>query len=246
MAAHEGDCIVEVGMEHSSAGREILAIFRRIQPEFPSSRLAMQANMHATYADLIELAQPPRIRLVKGAFDETVDLAIRNGADVTAQYRYLAGWALQNLPDPAFGTQRQQLHRTRPAGGEPTWPAQAGLRVPDVVRRPAAAAGAAVRDGYRVRVYLPYGEQWYPYLTRRMAEKPANLLLVLEVAGGVSAPVWEEDASAAHPTPQTHARRPTCQQDDACLSQANSTPDGAGVRTLDSRASDPGPTTCRT
>ena len=45
------------------------------------------------------------------------------------------------------------------------------------VRRPLQEQ--LVREGYRVRVYLPYGEQWYPYLTRRMAERPANLLLFL-------------------------------------------------------------------
>ena len=45
------------------------------------------------------------------------------------------------------------------------------------VRRPLQEQ--LVREGYRVRVYLPYGEQWYPYLTRRMAERPANLFLFL-------------------------------------------------------------------
>jgi len=178
-AARERDCVVEVDMEHSSAGRETLAIFRRIQSEFPESRLALQASMRCTYADLLEFDQPPRIRLVKGAFDESVDLAIHDAADVTAQYKYLADWALGHLPDPAFGT-----HDDTCIDAVKRTAQQLGLGKQDFefqmlhgVRRPLQEQ--LVREGYRVRVYLPYGEQWYPYLTRRMAEKPANLLLFL-------------------------------------------------------------------
>jgi proline dehydrogenase len=178
-AARERDCVVEVDMEHSSAGRETLAIFRRIQGEFPETRLALQAYLRSTFQDLMEFEIPPRIRLVKGAFDEKTDVAIRNGDDVTAQYNYLSGWALRHLPDPAFGTHDDACidHIKRLAR-------ELGLDKQDFefqmlhgVRRPLQEE--LVREGYRVRVYLPYGEQWYPYLTRRMAERPANLFLFL-------------------------------------------------------------------
>ena len=76
-AARERDCVVEVDMEHSSAGRETLAIFRRIQGEFPETRLRLQAYLRSTFQDLAEFEIPPRIRLVKGAFDEKRDVAIR-------------------------------------------------------------------------------------------------------------------------------------------------------------------------
>ena len=178
-AASARDCVVEVDMEHSSAGRETLAIFRRIQGEFPRTRLAIQAYLRSTFQDLSEFEIPPRIRLVKGAFDESLGVAIRGADDVTAQYRYLSEWALRHLPDPAFGTHDDVCinHVKRVAQ-------QLGLDKHDFefqmlhgVRRPLQEQLA--REGYRVRVYLPYGEQWYPYLTRRMAERPANLLLFL-------------------------------------------------------------------
>jgi proline dehydrogenase len=178
-AADVQGCTVEVDMEHSSAGRETLAIFRRIQGEFPQTRLAIQASMRSTFQDLTEFETPPRVRLVKGAFDEKVELAIRDADDVTAQYRYLSDWALQNLPDPAFGTHDDACIDTVKGLAR-----ELGLGKQDFefqmlhgVRRPLQEQ--LVREGYRVRVYLPYGEQWYPYLTRRMAEKPANLLLFL-------------------------------------------------------------------
>jgi len=178
-AAQARDCVVEVDMEHSSAGRETLAIFRRIQGDFPETRLALQAYLRSTFQDLTEFEIPPRIRLVKGAFDEKHDVAIRNGDDVTAQYNYLSEWALRHLPDPAFGTHDDACieHIKRLAR-------QLGLDKQDFefqmlhgVRR--QLQEELVREGYRVRVYLPYGEQWYPYLTRRMAERPANLFLFL-------------------------------------------------------------------
>jgi proline dehydrogenase len=178
-AARERDCVVEVDMEHSSAGRETLAIFRRIQSEFPQTRLAIQANMRSSFQDLTEFETPPCIRLVKGAFDETIDVAIRDSDEVTAQYRYLSEWALRNLPEPAFGTHDETCIDTvkRVAGELGVGKQDFEFQMLHGVRRPLQEQ--LVREGYRVRIYLPYGEQWYPYLTRRMAEKPANLLLFL-------------------------------------------------------------------
>ncbi|MGY1682766.1 proline dehydrogenase family protein [Geodermatophilus sp. SYSU D01176] len=179
-AARQRGSEVEVDMEHSSAGRETFAIVRRIHAEYPETRLAVQACMRSTLQDLADFGGAPlKIRLVKGAFDERPDLAIRNRDDVTAQYRYLARWALQRLPDPAFGTHDDAcIDEVKRAAAE------LGIGKRDFefqmlhgVRRPLQEQ--LVREGYRVRVYLPYGEQWYPYLMRRMAEKPANLLLFL-------------------------------------------------------------------
>lgn len=177
-AAH--GATVEVDMEHSSVGRETLAIFKSILPDHPNTRVAIQANMRQTPEDLMSFVDiKPRIRLVKGAFDESSSAALCDSDEVTEQYKYLSRWALRHLPDPAFGTHDDTCI--------------------DVVKETARELGLdkksfefqmlygvrrnlqeeLVRDGYRVRVYLPYGTQWYPYLMRRMAEKPANLLLFL-------------------------------------------------------------------
>jgi proline dehydrogenase len=178
-AARERGCVVEVDMEHSSAGRETLAIFRRIQGEFPETRLAIQAYLRSTFQDLTEFEIAPRIRLVKGAFDEKLDVAIRDADDVTAQFNYLSEWALRHLPDPAFGTHHDVCidHVKRVARELGLGKQDFEFQMLHGVRRPLQEQ--LVREGYRVRVYLPYGEQWYPYLTRRMAERPANLLLFL-------------------------------------------------------------------
>ena len=53
------------------------------------------------------------------------------------------------------------------------------LRVPDAVRHPPRPSGVARRQGYRVRVYIPFGRQWFPYFMRRLGERPANVAFVL-------------------------------------------------------------------
>ena len=121
----------------------------------------------------------PRIRLVKGAFLEPIEKALQERQEITAQYRYLADWALANLPDPAFGTHddacidhvKSSAERLGIDRRDFEFQMLYGVRR-DVQRRLAD-------EGYRIRIYLPYGTQWYPYLMRRMAERPANLLLFL-------------------------------------------------------------------
>lgn len=183
-SAHARGCVVEVDMEHSSAGRETLAIFRRIQGEFPETRLALQAYMRSTPQDLAEFDVAPRIRLVKGAFDEKRELVYRDADEVTQHYKELSTWALGHLPDPAFGTHDDACidHIKRAALEAGKEKLDFEFQMLHGVRRPLQEQ--LVREGYRVRVYLPYGEQWYPYLTRRMAERPANLLLFLRSLRG--------------------------------------------------------------
>lgn len=181
-AARASGCEVEVDMEHSSVGRETLAIFRRVLPDYPETRQAFQAYMRATMEDLRDFpvdGHLPKIRLVKGAFDEKIDIALQDKADVTAQYNHLARWVLAHLPDPAFGTHDDKCIEVvkRAAAELGVGKRDFEFQMLHGVRRPLQEQ--LVREGYRVRVYLPYGDQWYPYLTRRMAERPANLFLFL-------------------------------------------------------------------
>ena len=179
-AAAEVGVGVEIDMEHSSVGPAELEAFRAALGEHPGTRVAMQAAMRRTPNDLESFTDvKPRIRLVKGAFLEPVEKALQEPKEITAQYRYLADWALANLPDPAFGTHDDacidhvKASAERLGIGRRDFEFQMlhGVRR-DVQRRLAD-------EGYRIRIYLPYGTQWYPYLMRRMAERPANLLLFL-------------------------------------------------------------------
>ncbi len=177
-AGAESGVTVEVDMEHSSVGPQTLEAFRAVLPTYTETRVAIQAAMRRTPDDLASFtAVKPRIRLVKGAFLESIDKALCDAAEVTAQYRYLTEWALAHLPDPAFGTHDDSCINHVKAVAE-----RLGLGKGDFefqmlygVRRDLQEQLAA--EGYRIRVYLPYGTQWYPYMMRRMAERPANLML---------------------------------------------------------------------
>lgn len=177
---------VEIDMEHSSAGRPTLEIFRDLLPSYPEARQAFQAYMRSTLADLMSFNEvKPRIRLVKGAFDEPEPVAFQDAAEVTAQYKYLSRWALENLPDPAFGTQNGDcINYVKWLVDELGLDRRAfEFQFLYGIRRDLQQD--LVDQGYRVRVYLPYGTEWYPYLMRRMAERPANLLLFLRsLVGG--------------------------------------------------------------
>jgi proline dehydrogenase len=179
-AAADVSVLVEVDMEHSSVGPATLEAFRAALSAHPDTRVAMQAAMRRTPSDLESFTDvKPRIRLVKGAFLEPIEKALQDRDEIIAQYRYLTDWALQNLPDPAFGTHddacidhvKASAERLGIGRGDYEFQMLHGVRR-DVQRRLAD-------EGYRIRIYLPYGTQWYPYLMRRMAERPANLLLFL-------------------------------------------------------------------
>jgi proline dehydrogenase len=184
--AAEAGVTVEVDMEHSSVGAQTLEAFRTFLPSYPNTRIAIQAAMRRTPYDLTSFTDvKPRIRLVKGAFLESIDKALCDAGEVTAQYRHLTEWALQNLPDPAFGTHDDSCinHVKVVAGRLGVSPRDYEFQMLYGVRRDVQEQLAA--DGYRIRIYVPFGRQWYPYLMRRMAERPANVLLFLRsLVGG--------------------------------------------------------------
>ena len=179
-AAHEVGVLLEVDMEHSSVGAATLDAFREVLHKHPDTRVAIQAAMRRTPTDLVAFQTvKPRIRLVKGAFLETQDMALQDRKEVTAQYLYLTEWALKNLPDPAFGTHDDVCieHVKNTAVRLGVDRSNYEFQMLYGVRRDLQQELAD--EGYRVRVYMPYGTDWYPYLMRRMAERPANLIFFL-------------------------------------------------------------------
>jgi proline dehydrogenase len=176
---------VEIDMEDRSLVSDTLELFREAATRHPQTRLAIQAMLRRTPLDLEALASlKPRVRLVKGAYAEPVDAALQPKQEIRAQYKFLTDWLFEHGTDPAFGTHDSDLI--------------------DYARAAAAKAGKSPKDyefqllygvrrnlqhdlanqGYRVRVYIPFGSAWYPYLTRRMAERPTNLIFFLRALVG--------------------------------------------------------------
>jgi proline dehydrogenase len=120
-----------------------------------------------------------RVRLVKGAYKEPKSVAHQHKADVDAAYARLMKQMLEGSDYPAFATHDPAMHALARQ-----WAAERGLS-PDKfefqllygVRRDLQTSLAA--DGYRVRVYIPFGRDWFPYFMRRLGERPANVTSVI-------------------------------------------------------------------
>ncbi len=145
--------------------------------------MAVQAALRRSHADLDAIAVPgARIRLCKGAYHEPAAVAFQRRREVRDAYiRCLdlllsrGAYPMVATHDPVMVSAAEQLTRAHRRGLH-DWEFQMLMGVRDAEQRRLAAMGL------HVRVYVPYGSDWYGYLMRRLAEKPANALLILRSA----------------------------------------------------------------
>jgi proline dehydrogenase len=123
-----------------------------------------------------------RVRLCKGAYNEPASVAFAEKADTDKNFIKLMQLLLSEGNYPGIATHDEKMiTATREyAAKHGIPPERFEFQMLYGIRRDLQEQ--IVRDGYRLRIYVPYGEEWYPYMMRRMAERPANLLFVL---GGV-------------------------------------------------------------
>jgi proline dehydrogenase len=172
---------VRIDMESSRYTDVTLDIFEtRWHHGYRHMGVVLQSDLHRTERDVRRvLALGARIRLVKGAYKEPRSIAYQKKSDVDAAYARLLRLLLAEGHYPAIATHDPAMI--------------------DLARRYAAETGIAadrfefqmlygirrdlqtslVAQGYRVRVYIPFGREWYPYFMRRLGERPANLAFVV-------------------------------------------------------------------
>lgn len=140
--------------------------------------VALQSYLHRTPADLERLLGV-QVRLCKGAYLEPREIAYRKKADVDRAFARLGIRLLEAGTYPMMATHDERLVRfvNRRAEHLGRSPETYEFQMLYGVRRD--LQDRLVADGYRVRVYVPYGTEWYPYLVRRLAERPANTLFFL-------------------------------------------------------------------
>lgn len=159
-----------------------LAQFRQLVGEFGNAYVGtvLQSYLHRTADDLAALADlKPNLRIVKGAYLEPEKVAMQDKADIDASYRRLvyANLKAGNYTNVAThdGGIIDDVKMFVLAHGIPR--EQFEFQLLYGVRRDLQKELAA--EGYRVRAYIPYGHDWYPYFSRRIAERPSNALFVL-------------------------------------------------------------------
>jgi proline dehydrogenase len=177
-AARDAGTTVTLDMEDHTTTDSTLGILRQLRADFPSTGAVVQAYLHRTEADCRDLAgEGSRVRLCKGAYDEPASVAFQDPDEVSASYvRCLevlfggAGYPMVATHDPAMVAAAERLAAGRDPG---TYEFQMlyGIRPKEQQR----LAG----EGRTVRVYVPYGDEWYGYLMRRLAERPANVAFFL-------------------------------------------------------------------
>ncbi|KAB8143554.1 proline dehydrogenase [Chloroflexia bacterium SDU3-3] len=171
---------VRLDMESSAYTERTLKLHRELWERYKNVGVVIQSYLYRSEDDIRALNKlGVRVRLCKGAYKEPASVAFPNKADVDANYVKLMQMLLSEGTYPGIAT-----HDERMIEATRDYAAKSGI-TPDKfefqmlfgIRRDLQEQ--LVRDGYRMRIYAPYGTEWYPYLMRRMAERPANMLFVL-------------------------------------------------------------------
>ncbi|MGE3707766.1 MAG: proline dehydrogenase family protein, partial [Vicinamibacterales bacterium] len=172
---------VRIDMENSPYTDVTFEVFDTLwQLGYRNVGVVLQAELLRTERDVVRInAMGARVRLVKGAYKEPKSIAYHRKADVDAAFIRLMKVLLEHGTYPAIAT-----HDSRMLEATRAFAAERGISSDRFefqmlygIRRDLQAS--LVRQGFRVRIYIPFGRQWFPYFMRRLGERPANVLFVL-------------------------------------------------------------------
>jgi len=179
-AAYRAGARMTLDMEDHATVDATLDVLFALRKQYPDIGVAIQAMLRRTPQDLTKLVGPgSRVRLVKGAYDEPASVAHRGRNEITGAYLKVLRTLMQGEGYPMIGSHdpaviEEAMRLARAAGRkESDYEIQMlyGIRTDEQTRLHQLGIG--------VRVYVPYGSDWYGYFTRRLAERPANLLFFL-------------------------------------------------------------------
>jgi len=181
-AARRGN-FVRVDMESSEVTQATIDIFKRLRSEFGLNDvgIVLQSYLRRTYDDAVELLKiPARIRICKGAYNEPPEVAFPDKQDTDNNYVRVMQLLLKSGVYHGIATHDPKMIEAtvdfmkREGVGKDAFEFQMLYGIRRDLQRQLA------RDGYNMRVYVPYGKHWYPYFMRRLAERPANIWFVLK------------------------------------------------------------------
>lgn len=173
--------MVTIDMEDEQRCQKTLDIFKEMKSQYEYVSTVLQAYLYRTEKDLDDLNElQPFLRLVKGAYKESAEVAYPNKKDVDQNYQKLIEKQLLSGNYTAIATHDDQMieftknivkkHNIQTSQFE--FQMLYGMR--------SETQQALVKEGYQMRVYTPYGREWYGYYMRRLAERPANIAFALK------------------------------------------------------------------
>lgn len=182
IAAHAAsrENFLRIDMEGSAYTDRTIEIVKRVRAKCPNVGAVVQSYLYRSEQDIISLLQAgSRIRLCKGAYDEPPEVAFPDKSDVDANYIKLMKILLASgiyhgiaTHDATMIQATKDFAREKKIGRDRfEFQMLHGIRT-DLQK-------TLAREGYRVRIYIPFGTEWFPYFMRRLAERPANIAFFL-------------------------------------------------------------------
>lgn len=178
--ARRTDQFIRIDMEGSAYTQRTLDLFYRLWPDYRNVGAVIQSYLYRSKDDLEKLiAAGVRVRLVKGAYREPKEIAFAAKRDVDRNFVELMQMLLRGGNYPAIATHdaamieatKEFVRKNNVQSNRFEFQMLYGIR--------RDLQESLVKEGYRMRVYVPFGTQWYPYMMRRLAERPANLWFVV-------------------------------------------------------------------
>ncbi len=174
------DNFIRIDMESSEYVERTLRLFARLHEKHRNVGTVIQSYLYRSGADVERLIDMgARVRLVKGAYLESVEVAFQRKGDVDENFIRLMKMLLADGTYPAIATHDEDMIAATKqyARIQKIEPSRYEFQMLYGVRRDLQTR--LVAEGHNMRIYVPYGTSWYPYLMRRMAERPANVMFVL-------------------------------------------------------------------
>lgn len=177
--ARSYNIFVRVDMEGSAYTERTLELVAKLRQDYDGVGTVIQSYLYRSEKDIESLvASHTRVRLVKGAYKEPAEVAYPRKADVDRSYEQLMRVLLSHGTYPAIAT--HDVHMIEEARAFATAntieKSRFEFQMLYGIRRDLQEK--LVKDGWRMRVYVPFGTEWYPYFMRRLAERPANALFI--------------------------------------------------------------------
>jgi proline dehydrogenase len=172
---------VRVDMEASEYTERTMEMIGRVRNDYSNTATVLQTYLYRTPADVEKVIEwNARVRLVKGAYLEPASVAYPEKSKVDDSYISLGKRLLDAGTYPAFASQDEKIIKTLAtyAAERKIDKSRFEFQMLYGIRRDLQESLTA--EGYNVRIYVPFGDAWYPYFTRRLAERPANTLFIVK------------------------------------------------------------------
>jgi len=180
-AARNAGTTVTLDMEDHTTTDSTMSILRELRKDFPETGAVLQAYLHRTESDCRALAyEGSRVRLCKGAYNEPEEVAYQDRVDVDRSYVRCLKILLAGQGYPMIATHDPRMVEIGSSLASRYGRAQGSYEFQMLYGIRPAEQKRLARSGETMRVYLPYGQEWYGYLMRRLAERPQNLSFFLK------------------------------------------------------------------